>query len=349
MAGKLETPSVLAFERKLDPSDALFYGGCWNDQAVDKNWHSISVHEKSVRGVISNRLKTKDQDPAKIDASIQNANLQTVDVAILPHKYDTLKTCFTLRILSGIGNPSVCNNSQYQETLSGIINKYIQSDGISELARRYAYNLASGRFLWRNRICSEQVAVNIELLENGEQKRLWEFNNSLTFSLIDSNFIASQEAKAQLMTLAEIIANGLTGNSYTLLKITAFARMGAGQEVFPSQELILDDRGRGKKSRTLYMVDETAAIHSQKIGNAIRTIDTWYSDEDAIEPIAVEPYGSVTTRGKAFRQPKQQLDFYTLLDKWIIENKEPNLEQQHFVIAMLIRGGVFGKAEDKTE
>jgi len=348
MAGKLETPSVLAFERKLDPSDALFYGGCWNDQAVDNNWDSISVHEKSVRGVISNRLKAKDQDPAKIDASIENANLQTVDVALLPHKYDTLKTCFTLRILSGIANPSVCNNTQYQEKLLSIINKYIQSDSISELARRYAYNLASGRFLWRNRICSEQVAVNIELLENGSQKQLWKFNNSLTFSLNDSNFVASQEATDQLRALTKIIATGLTGNRYTLLKITAFARMGAGQEVFPSQELILD-RGRGKKSRTLYTVDETAAIHSQKIGNAIRTIDTWYLDEDAIEPIAVEPYGSVTTRGKALRQPKQQLDFYTLLDKWIIEDKEPDLEQQHFVIAMLIRGGVFGKAEDKTE
>jgi CRISPR-associated protein Csy3 len=348
MTIKLEIPSVLAFERKLDPSDALFYCGSWDDQANSEDWPSIAIHEKSVRGVISNRPKTKDQDPAKIDADIKSPNLQSVDVAILPHKYDTLKTCFTLRILGGIGNPSVCNNSQYQEKLSDIIDKYIQSHGISELARRYAYNLASGRFLWRNRICSEQVAVNIELLENGNQKQLWEFNDSLTFSLNDSNFVVSQEAKAQLMELAKIIAAGLTGNSYTLLKITAFSRMGAGQEVFPSQELILERVRRGGKSRTLYKVGETAAIHSQKIGNAIRTIDTWYSDEEPIEPISVEPYGSVTNRGKAFRQPKQKLDFYTLLDKWIIENIAPDLEQQHFVIAMLIRGGVFGKAEDKT-
>ena len=28
----LTTASVLAFERKLDPSDAIFYAGCWDDR-----------------------------------------------------------------------------------------------------------------------------------------------------------------------------------------------------------------------------------------------------------------------------------------------------------------------------
>ncbi|MFG9942851.1 type I-F CRISPR-associated protein Cas7f/Csy3 [Pseudomonas aeruginosa] len=41
----------------------------------------------------------------------------------------------------------------------------------------------------------------------------------------------------------------------------------------------------------------------------MRTIDTWYPDEDGLGPIAVEPYGSVTSQGKAYRQPKQKLDF----------------------------------------
>ncbi len=61
-------------------------------------------------------------------------------------------------------------------------------------------------------------------------------------------------------------------------------------------------------------------------------------------PIAVEPYGSVTTQGKAYRQPKQKLDFYTLLDNWLLKDQVPPVEQQHFVMAVLIRGGVFGDA-----
>lgn len=85
-------------------------------------------------------------------------------------------------------------------------------------------------------------------------------------------------------------------------------------------------------------------IHSQKIGNALRTIDTWYDGAQDLGPIAVEPYGSVTTQGKAWRQPKQKQDFYTLLDDWLLKDKVPPVGQQHFVMAVLIRGGVFGDA-----
>lgn len=127
--------------------------------------------------------------------------------------------------------------------------------------------------------------------------------------------------------------------------MTAFARVGAGQEVFPSQELILD-KGKGDKSRTLYQISGIAGLHSQKVGNALRTIDTWYPvDGDMpLGPIAVEPYGSVTTQGKAYRQPKDKADFYSLLDNWVLKDKEPTEGDQHFVMATLIRGGVFGEA-----
>ena len=65
----------------------------------------------------------------------------------------------------------------------------------------------------------------------------------------------------------------------------------------------------------------------------------------------MEPYGSVTTQGKAYRQPSQmeKVDFYTLLDNWLIKDQKPAPEQQHFVMATLIRGGVFGKAEDAVK
>tara|TARA_Y100000780_G_C13540289_1_gene361227 strand:- start:329 stop:757 length:429 start_codon:yes stop_codon:yes gene_type:complete len=141
------------------------------------------------------------------------------------------------------------------------------------------------------------------------------------------------------------MARGLAGERHTLLEVIAFARVGNGQEVFPSQELILD-RGRGDKSKTLYKVGEVAGIHSQKLGNALRTIDTWYPAEEGedLGPIAVEPYGSVTTQGKAYRQPKQKADFYSLLDNWILKDKTPSQTDQHFVMATLIRGGVFGDA-----
>jgi CRISPR-associated protein Csy3 len=336
----LKTASVLAFERKLDPSDALFFSGNWSERAASKTWPGLKLREKSVRGTISNRLKTKDQDPAKLDAAIENPNLQTVDVAALPADADTLKVRFTLRVLAGTGTPSACNDAAYRQKLVGTVQSYASAQGFSELARRYAINLANGRFLWRNRIGAEQVEVQIARLVDGKADKTWTFN-ALALSL--RGFDIDGAASASLDELAALIAGGLAGSHHLLLEITAFVRVGAGQEVFPSQELILD-RGRGDKSKTLYDVNGVAGIHSQKLGNAIRTIDTWYPEAAELGPIAVEPYGSVTTQGKAYRQPKAKADFYTLLDNWILKDKMPDEGNQHYVIAVLVRGGVFGDA-----
>lgn len=338
----LKTASVLAFERKLDPSDALFSAGAWDERAQYSQWSSIPVREKSVRGTISNRLKAKDQDPAKLDAAIENPNLQTVDVAALPHDADTLAVQFTLRVLAGAGTPSACNNAEYQSKLKQTVAGYVSEHGFGELAHRYACNLANGRFLWRNRLKAEAIEVVVRQTKAGEIEQEWKFEDALERSTRDF------EGDGKTRELGERMAQALAGDQYLLLDVVAFVRIGAGQEVFPSQELILD-RARGDKSKTLYKIgnDDNAAIHSQKLGNALRTIDTWYpSPEDGSDlgPIAIEPYGSVTTQGSAYRQPKQKMDFYSLLDNWLLKDQTPAAEQQHFVMATLIRGGVFGDA-----
>lgn len=342
MSSALKTASVLAFERKLDPSDALFFSGYWDMSDEEQGWKPVAIREKSVRGTISNRLPAKEQDPAKLNAKIENPNLQTVDVATLSADHDTLKVRFTLRVLSGTGQPSACNEPRYREKLLSTVSAYMEKQGFAELGRRYAFNLANGRFLWRNRIGAEQVTVRIQRLEKGQPSTTWNLD---ALALPLRSFDVPESEKQSVEELGELIAQGLRGETHVLLQVTAFARVGKGQEVFPSQELILD-KGRGdKKSKTLYAVNDIAAIHSQKIGNAIRSIDTWYPGADDLGPIAVEPYGSVTTQGKAYRQPKEKLDFYTQLDNWMLKDKIPALEQQHFVMAVLIRGGVFGDKE----
>lgn len=336
----LSTASVLAFERKLDPSDALFHAGLWADRDQSKAWRPVVVMAKSVRGTISNRLKTKDQDPAKLDAAIENPNLQTVDVAALPADADTLRTSFTLRVLGGAGTPSACNSADYKAKLLQTVTAYVSAQGFGELATRYANNLANGRFLWRNRVGAEMVEVRVSHLRDGQAASTWTFD-ALELSLRQFGC----EASAGIAELADLLADGLGGTRHVLLQVTAFVRLGFGQEVFPSQELILD-RGRGDKSKTLYSVNGVAGVHSQKIGNALRTIDTWYPDAEVLNlgPIAVEPYGSVTTEGRAYRQPRQKADFYSLLDNWVLRDEVPPVAQQHFVMATLIRGGVFGDA-----
>jgi CRISPR-associated protein Csy3 len=344
----LKTASVLAFERKLDPSDATFSAGKWADRANNASWQPVEVREKSIRGTISNRLKTKDMDPAKLDAEIEKPNLQRVDVATLPAAVDTLQVRFTLRVLGGAGVPSACNSTAYQHKLLAVLKSYAETQGFSELAHRYASNLANARFLWRNRVGAEMVEVHIRHLQDGAAVKTWVFN-ALELSL--HHFEAPSAYATALAELAKVMEQGLSGEEFALLEVIAFARAGDGQEVFPSQELILDKGSStaGVKSKTLYTVGDTAdkrgiaAMHSQKIGNAIRTVDTWYPDESGQPaPIAVEPYGSVTSQGKAYRQPKAKMDFYSLLDGWVLKDQVPDAPQQHFVMANLVRGGVFG-------
>lgn len=131
----VKTASVLAFERKLATSDAVMYAGNWQGN----EWQPIEIQEKAVRGTISNRLKDAISSNAlKLNAEIQKANLQRVDVAALPVNADTLKVMFTLRVLGNLSSPSVCNDMAYQEVLSDVIEGYISEHGFKELALRYA-------------------------------------------------------------------------------------------------------------------------------------------------------------------------------------------------------------------
>ena len=338
MSEFIKPASVLAFERKLDPSDAMLSYGKWESRDQEKEWIPVVVREKSVRGTISNRLPAKEQDILKLNAKVENPNPQTIDVSTISEGSDTLRVRFTLRVLSGVGIPSACNSPEFKQRLSDITRRYIETHGLTELSRRYAVNLANGRFLWRNRLGAEQVEVRVRNVSRGKTENSWTFD-AMAFSL--RHFDAPSPSQDSINKLAAMIQEGLTGKHYVLLDVDAFVRMGPG-EVYPSQELILD-KGPGKKSKTLYQIGGVAGIHSQKIGNAIRTIDTWYPN--GTFPIAVEPYGSVTSEGRAYRHPTEKSDFYSLFDNWI-KNKPLTLESQHFVTAILIRGGVFGEKSE---
>ena len=230
----------------------------------------------------------------------------------------------------------MCNDQDYQQALLAVVADYQQSQGVSELAKRYATNIVNARWLWRNRVGAEKITVTVRFNQQ-----------TLTFNAKDFALNAFNADDKNLAQLAQWIEQGLTGQAFVILSIEAQAHVGYGQEVYPSQELILDTGS--KKSKVLYRVGDItknhAGMHSQKVSNAIRTIDTWYPEyEDNHFPIAIEPYGAVTTLGKAFRQPKQGKDFYNLFDKWVLKGEKPEVSQQHYVMGVLIRGGVFGES-----
>lgn len=329
----LKTASVLAFERNLDISDAFFAQR--DSQNKEIKPQPVTIKEKSVRGTISNRLKNPEKiDPAKLDAEIEKANLQRVDSASLDESCDTLVVTWSCKVLPFTGKPSVCNNQDYQKALVDTVQGYLDTHGVSELARRYATNIANARWLWRNRVGAEHIAVAVSCTVN-DTKHSFSFDaKSISLRGFDNH----TQHDDDINQLASLIEQGLNDDAFIILYVKASAIMGYGQEVYPSQELVLDT---GKtKSKELYQINGKAGMHSQKVSNAIRTIDDWYPEAEF--PIAIEPYGAVTTLGTAFRQPKAKMDFYTLFDNWVLKGDAPNAEQQHYVMGVLIRGGVFG-------
>lgn len=322
-------PSVLAFEKKLVPSDGQMFACRW-DERIESTARPLAVQSKSVRGTISNRLSIAlEKDPAKLDAEVEKPNLQTVDHCALPSDSDTLKLRFTLKVLSGVETPSACNLESFAASYRAAAKSYIAETGFAELGKRYAANLANGRFLWRNRVGAESLEIVVSHVQ-GDQRTQWVF---------DAKSIGLNEfEQTACQPLAQIISDALSGTrEFALLDVVAYARLGQGQEVYPSEELVTE---KGSKGRILYSTDGVAGMHSQKIGNAIRTIDTWYA-ADPSRPIAIEVYGAVTNLGTAYRKPTQKNDFYTLFDQFGQGNPiDP--EQSHYVMAMLVRGGVFG-------
>lgn len=336
MAKNNKIASVLAFEKKLVPSDGYFYGTTWANRTETAT--PLKLKEKSVRGTISNRLKKALQaDPLKLDAEVEKANLQTVDSCALSNEQDTLKLEFTLKILSGVENPSACNHVEFNQTYTQAAKDYIAEYGFNELAKRYAINIANGRFLWRNRVGTDNIEIHVKTSET----------ETLIFDASTLNIRDFKNSSEGITLLAEKIAQALSGQSdFLFLEVTAYAQIGKAQDVYPSEELVLDKgNSKTKKSKILYHINDIAGMHSQKIGNALRTIDTWYPEhEERQAPIAIEPYGAVTNLGKAYRTPKAKADFFTLFDKFACGEKLDNAEDEHYVMAVLVRGGVFGES-----
>ena len=340
---KINLPSMLSFERKLECSDGLMYAGIWDAEDKDENWMRIPIVPRQNRSTQSaygiNDAKKIMPNPVSSDS----------DDANLPLDKDTLKVSFTLRVIGNLGVPFACNKPDFATAIENNVSDFKKTNGVNELASRYAYNIANGRFLWRNRVCAEEVIISVNTAD-GEKCGF----NATEFSLNDFKLNSDD---TDLKKLAEIIKQGLAGdkNTYKLITVNAFVKLGSGQHVFPSQEMNM-----GEKKKKLFQLDGCAAMHNVKIGNAMRTIDTWYGDTMLIKaegkdktdmvnidsdikyPIAIEPYGSVTQHGRAYR-PKTN-DLYTLMLAWINDknDNQDNQDNQKYIVANLIRGGVFG-------
>lgn len=342
-SGVISKPSILSFTRKLEISHGLMFSGQWSNRITTDEkeidisaWLPLVIEPVKTLGTQSS-FKADEKKRTK-----PNPVAAGGDCATLPAGADTLKLSFTMRVMGGFRNPQACNQPDFEKSLKDKLKDF---DQIDELAYRFAYNIANGRFLWRNRVGADEIEIYVKI--NSKKRNTVDSpieDTSVTFNAYDfslNNFDKpkKEEAITDLNVLKGFIETGLASDDdFVLIKIDAFVKLGDMQQVYPSQEM-----NAGVKRKELFKKNNQAALHDVKISNAIKTIDTWYEKKknESISPIAIEPWGSVTQRGQAHRSDKTpKNDLYSLIERWVI-NEEDIQDQKIFVVANLIRGGLF--------
>lgn len=320
---KIVHPKIFAVERSINVSRGIMYQTIFDKRNSYKD--DLSVYFREGIGTKSNFDKNKTIE--QINKEISENNPYKGECCYLHNDNDTLVVKYGVKFLPVTNRISACDNVEYRDCYVKMLQEYIDSYSMNELATRYVNNIVNARSLWRNRIGSDKVETVIFT-----NKKTYVFD-SKSFDL--NNFVYDNAAVNELV---ELVANALSGKVDLLnMEIIHYARLGLGHEVYPSQEFVSDC-----KDKVLFKIGNNAGLHSEKIGNAIRTIDTWYDDFTKYNvPVAISPYGVAKQISKAFRSGKTS--FNSISNKKIIEQKIITENEYHFLVANCIKGGIFGE------
>ncbi len=351
MSQVFKLPAVMSMNRASVITDAIM-----KNKFDDGKTSLVEVMRHGIRGV-----QNINKDSERELGSREVSNIQETDTARLDANATGLIVEFSTRFLDLMNSVNACAPSgkakadelievkEFRQSLFSFIERAKVSDGIKDVACRYARNIANGRWLWRNRVSAKSIFVKVTVDEH-----------SFIFNSLQIPFLNFDNFSEDEKTLGSLIAKCLTGEEDYTIKISATVDFDikGSIEVYPSQNY-LGDKPDGF-SRSLYkyglpdQIDKTnnamvgyAAIRDQKISNALRTIDTWYPDFITIkEPIPVEPNGASLKFMTFFRQNNEHSAFKLFAH---LNDIDPSSSDGKFCIACMMRGGVFSRESDKEK
>lgn len=355
---------MLCFSRSVQPTEGYFYATRRDNPDVRT---PIEIFERGVRGQSS-------EDNAKKPGK---SNVQTIEFAIVPQNHDGLRIEFAVRFLPCSVRPNTCGDPDVASAYRRLTQGYRAAGGFSVLAGLYVWNLANARFAWRNRFHSD--AMTVTLTFPGHTLVFDPFRLSLESPPTWEEMVAAivQGDSDDLEALIEGVVDGLSNTKNTSFRVAVCwdAESEPGQEVFPSQdypphalrEARQDENSKeyGKPLKILAKLPVfyngremmQASLHAVKTGAAIRHIDIWHGDASHPAAIAVNAYGGVQETGAVLRNMDSAKSFYELrADAAALisgveaaEISENIDDGAHFVLANMVRGGVYGKSSKKTK
>lgn len=328
-------PGVLSFQRGLMVSD-----GRMLNVMPDGKTSPVNVVRHKILGT-QNVSKDGKRDPR---------NPQTTESALLCPDADALQVHFSLRPLSLRSALHSCSGNEQvavRNSVKGFLER-ARGEAIEMLALRYSRTALNGRWLWRNRVCAAAVQTTAHV-KGKEVAKV----DSLSLPLNQFQDFTSAERD-----LAQLLVNGFRAEAMDGIDIQARVNFGMRGpfEVFPSQNYI-ENKPDGF-ARPLYKIGGTlpysskdnvdtlivghAGLRDQKIGNALRTIDTWYpSYSDVKQALPVEPAGASLDLMDFLRDgPHTAFKLFCRLNEL-----DPASDEGQFALACMIRGGVYGESD----
>lgn len=359
-------PSLLSFRGSIRPS-VFFMSAAIRHNGVD-SIVPVLVQDTSLLGVFQNeiaretavkRAQNPDTDPKK---NPNNANPQKTQIATMPPGSTALLIEGSLHIHNASTNPEACNIAEFAQAYQVFHGSAIRAGAFHALAERYVMNLITGQWLWRNRILSDQIEVTVGYKDpvSGQSVTLTFDANGYHDVVWPSAIVDLHEnQREQAETLTAAIAQALVAPRRAALVVNVSARLDvqAGVEVFPSQEMKLD-KDEDDSSKLLFAIpvpgtqNRQAAMHAQKVGNALRTVDRVNGRDQA--PIAINAYGTVSRQARAYRLDDGKSDFYTLLPRirevtdelQAVQSPEQLTPDHLYMVGMFVLGGVFGETKE---
>jgi CRISPR-associated protein Csy3 len=359
-------PGVLAFNR----GHVVTNGEMFNEIAGQYETHPVEVVRHGIRGTQNVNDGKGNNDPwSKVDKNSDSefngvrspSNIQITETAKLESNADALVVRFGFTMLNMADSLHSCvaadkeAGRMMRTTFEDFVNRAKASKGINEVTRRYARNIANGRWLWRNRT----IARLIEIEVSNQGGVLAKFNDAKAIPTNTFGDYSEGEIK-----VADEIVKQMRGASLDGLTVVARLTMPTkgAIEVFPSQNYVekpKDTSSINKVTRTLYKLGHPekvgygeirvmgrAALRDQKIFNAIRTIDTWYQAfEETAFPIAVEPLGASLGQQEFYRAGKDSS--FEMIKRLV--QIDPDSPEGMFCIAALDRGGVYSESDKKQQ
>lgn len=349
----IELPTMFAFSRSLSVGDGAMYGLTESNTRVP-----LAIEELSYKGVIgpfgaetdASKRRSSTEVNTSPSKNAHDANLQEGQDAHLPIGCHILLVTTSVVITRNYETPSAIDNLEFWRLCKNQLQSW-RPTVIHNLSQRYTYRLLDGSMLWRNAEIAS--TIHVKIIDASTNTVLYDDAALPKRARLED--VDLQHVCAQAQPIVDTFNKAfLEDGAATRLNVEYRLDIGDGQRVYPSQLLPLNG-AKGKQLASAQVGDSKerqAIIRDGKMANALRRVDGFHDLDIADLPF--EPYGQNLNETRAYRigrtEPPSIYDVFIKMSK----NKELDTNEKHYLLGMLIRGGVFGmkdkkKADSKKE